>query len=117
MPLGFQRYTASTLFQKLLCTGADVTLEPSQCIIALKKKRNLPALLETLAKLPHESIPWLGNGQLVFLGATRCQPCHTADRAGLSTLGSILSAKIDDYESSARTGGRPRQSVTALRHG
>ena len=40
--------TASTLFQKL------------------------PALLETLAKLPPEPIPWFGNGQLVFLGATRC---------------------------------------------
>ena len=72
LPPGFQRCTASTLFDKLLCTGADVTLEPTRCVIALKKKRNLPALLETLDKLPAEPVPWLGNRHLVFRGATRC---------------------------------------------
>ena len=71
LPPGFQRCTASTLFEKLLCTGADVTLQPTRCVIALKKKRNLPALLETLDKLPAEPIPWLGHRQLVFRGATR----------------------------------------------
>ena len=72
LPPGFQRCTASTLFEKLLCTGADVTLEPTRCLVALKRKRNLPALLETLDKLPAEPIPWLGNRHLVFRGATRC---------------------------------------------
>ena len=72
LPPGFQRCTASTLFDKLLCTGADVTLEPTRCSIALEKKRNLPGLLETLAKLPAQPIPWLGNRHLVFRGATRC---------------------------------------------
>ena len=62
LPPGFQRCTASTLFDKLLCTGADVTLEPTRCLIALKKKRKLPA----------EPIPWLDNRHLVFRGATRC---------------------------------------------
>ena len=72
LPPGFQHYTASTLFEKLLCTAADVTLDPTRCLIALKKKRNLPALLETLDQLPAEPIPWLGNRHLVFSGATRC---------------------------------------------
>ena len=52
LPTGFQRYTASALFDKLLCTGADVTMEPTRCTNALKKKLNLPAQLETLDKLP-----------------------------------------------------------------
>ena len=72
LPPGFQHYTASTLFEKLLCTAADVTLDPTRCLIALKKNRNLPALLETLDQLPAEPIPWLGNRHLVFSGATRC---------------------------------------------
>ncbi|MDE0625732.1 MAG: transposase [Bryobacterales bacterium] len=71
LPPGFQRHTATTLFEKLLATGADVTLTPTHCRVALKKKRNLPALLETLDKLPTQSIPWLGNRKLIFQGATR----------------------------------------------
>lgn len=49
-----------------------MTLAPSRCIIAFKKKRNLPTLVETLAKLRAEPIPWLGNRQLVIPEATRC---------------------------------------------
>ena len=71
LPPGFQRHTAPTLFEKLLCTGADVTLSPSHCTVALKKKRSLPALLETLAKMPTQTIPWIGNRKLTFQGATR----------------------------------------------
>ena len=62
----------SCLFEKLLCTAADVTLDPTRCLIALKKQRNLPALLETLDQLPAEPLPWLGNRHLVSSGATRC---------------------------------------------
>ena len=72
LPPGFQRCTAATLFDKLLCTGADVTLEPTRCLIALKEKRRLPALLETLDKLGSQTIPWLGNRTLAFRGSTRC---------------------------------------------
>lgn len=68
---GFQRCTTFTLFEELLPTGADVTLKPTRCLMALKEKRNLPALLETLDELPAEPIPWLGNRHLVFCGATR----------------------------------------------
>ncbi len=71
LPPGWQRLTPSTLFEKLLRTGADATLDATRCTVELKKKRNLPALLETLAKLAPQPIPWLGGRPLVFRGATR----------------------------------------------
>ena len=39
--------------------------------MTLMKKRNLPAMLETLAKVDVCPIPWLGHRRLVFAGATR----------------------------------------------
>ena len=54
---GFQRCTASTLLEQLLCTGDDATLQLTRCLIALQERRNLPALLETLDKLPAEPVP------------------------------------------------------------
>lgn len=71
LPAGWQRGTAQTLFDKLFATGADIALEPGLCTVALKKKRNLPALLETVAAKDVGPIPWLGDRRLVIAGASR----------------------------------------------
>ena len=71
LPAGWQRGTAQTLFKKLFATGADIALEPGLCTVALKKKRNLPALLETVAAKEVGPIPWLGDRRLVIAGASR----------------------------------------------
>ena len=55
----------------LFATGADIVLEAGRCTVTLKKKRNLPALLEGLAGMDVGPIPWLGHRQLVFARATR----------------------------------------------
>ena len=49
LPPGFRRHTAQTLFKMRFATGADIALGAGLCTVTLKKKRNLPALLETLA--------------------------------------------------------------------
>lgn len=71
LPPGFRRQTAQALFETILETGADIQLAPGLCRISLRKKRNLPMLLEALARLPATSVPWLGHRRLVFDGATR----------------------------------------------
>ena len=71
LPLGFRRHTAPTLFEMLFATGADIALEAGLCTVTLKKKRNLPALLETLAGIDAGPIPWIGHRRLAFAGATR----------------------------------------------
>ena len=71
LPPGHRRFTARTLFRKMLSTGATVELAPDRCTVALKKKRNLPALLQTLHAQDPVRIPWLGNRRIQFQGATR----------------------------------------------
>ena len=71
LPPGHRHLTARTLFEKMLSTGAEVSLDTDTCTVALKKKRNLPALLETLYAQEPVQIPWLGDRRIVFRGATR----------------------------------------------
>ena len=55
----------------MLATGADIRLHPDLGTISLKQKRSLPALLQAVAKIQLEPIPWLGNRRLAFNSATR----------------------------------------------
>ena len=71
LPPGYRHCTALTIFESMLATGADIRLGPDLCTVALKKKRNLPALLEAVAKIQPEPLPWLGNRRLAISGATR----------------------------------------------
>ena len=71
LPPGYRHRTPQTLFESLLATGADINLEKHRCTVSLRKKRNLPALLEALDTVSPEPVPWLGNRVLAFNGATR----------------------------------------------
>ncbi len=63
----------------MLAAGADIRLQPDLCIVSLNKKRSLPALLEALAKIPLQSITWLGDRRLAFNAATRIQTAFAAN--------------------------------------
>ena len=71
LPPGYQRLAPRSLYERLLCNGADIALTPDRCTVSLKKKRDLPALLHALQAVGTPAIPWLGNRQIVFQGATR----------------------------------------------
>ena len=71
LPPGHRHLTARTLFEKMLCTGAAVSLDKDTCTVALQKQRNLPALQEALHAQEPVRIPWLGDRRIVFQGATR----------------------------------------------
>lgn len=71
LPPGYQRLAPRSLYERLLCNGADIALSPGRCTVSLKKKRDLPALLEALQAVGTPAIPWLGNREIVFQGASR----------------------------------------------
>ena len=68
---GYSHQTSRTLFERFLCNSGDVAITDTQIIIAMKKKRHLPALLTAMEPFQHPSIPWLGGRALVFRGASR----------------------------------------------
>ena len=71
LPPGHSQMSARTLFERMPCTGATVGLDEDTCVVTLKKKRNLPALLETLHAQKPVRIPWIGNRRIVYEGDTR----------------------------------------------
>ena len=71
LPPGHSHMTARTLFERMLSTRATVRLAEDTCVVTLRKKRNLPALLETLQARKPVRIPWIGNRRIVYEGDTR----------------------------------------------
>ena len=71
LPDGYRRLTARPLYDRFLCNAAEIALAPGTCQVSLKKKRDLPALLEALASVGTPSIPWIGDRRISIRGATR----------------------------------------------
>ena len=70
LPPAYRQLTARSLYDRLLCNAAEIALAPGLCTVSLNKKRDLPALLEALQSVGTQRIPWLGNRQIVFQGAS-----------------------------------------------
>ena len=64
---GFTNSSAQTLYNKFVNNSSNVTVNNEEVIIKLRKKRNLPAILEATSnnKL---TISWLNNRKIKFLG-------------------------------------------------
>lgn len=67
---GYSHMTSQSLYEQFISNPADVEIKEQKIIIKLKKKRNLPMILENMNKFKKSKMPWLNNKQLVFEGAT-----------------------------------------------
>ena len=65
----YENNTASTLYDMFVKNGGDIIIE-EDIKVYLKKKRNLPALLTSMQNFQGMKIPWLGNRELKFAGAS-----------------------------------------------
>jgi transposase len=71
--LDLDRYAHSsvqTLFEKFILNTADINIEQEQIIINLKKKRNLPLVLETMCQFSNIKYRCFKNKKLIFQGAS-----------------------------------------------
>jgi len=66
---GYEQCGAETIFNKFVDNMATIRCEGSEVEVVLKKKRELPLLLEAEREFANLEIPWLGNRRLVFSGA------------------------------------------------
>ncbi|MCF6333182.1 MAG: transposase [Draconibacterium sp.] len=67
---GYSHLTSQSLYEKFISNPADVEITKKKIIVKLKKKRNLPMILENMNKFKELNIPWLNNKQMVYEGAT-----------------------------------------------
>ncbi len=66
----YSNSTAQTLYDKFVLNGADIEIGEKAIKVKLKKKRQLPLILETMQEFTRLKYPLLGNKNLIFEGAT-----------------------------------------------
>ena len=67
---GYSHLTSQSLYEKFITNAADVEIGQNEIVVNLKKKRNLPLLLETMSRFQDLNYSWLDNKKLIFQGAT-----------------------------------------------
>ncbi len=73
MALDLERYSHiadQTLYEKFLDNSADVEIENNKIKIHLKKKKNLPIILQAMQKYKSNKYDWLNNLNVEFHGAS-----------------------------------------------
>jgi len=65
----YTNQTAQALYDKFVLNGADIEIGDKLIKVQLKKKRQLPLILETMLKFRNQKYPMLGNKKLIFEGA------------------------------------------------
>ena len=71
--LDTQRYkhlTDKKIYEKFLDNAADIHIDENQIQVNMKKKRNLPVILEDLSDMTNHKYQWLNNCKLIISGAT-----------------------------------------------
>ncbi|GAX61436.1 prolyl-tRNA synthetase [Candidatus Scalindua japonica] len=58
---GYTHNTSTTLFEKFLCNSGEIEIISKKIIVRMKKKRNLPTLLNEMEKLENIVMPCMDN--------------------------------------------------------
>jgi len=67
---GYTHNTSTTLFEKFLCNSGEIEITSEKIIVRMKKKRNLPALLNEMEKFENIVIPCMDNKKLIITGSS-----------------------------------------------
>jgi hypothetical protein len=73
MALDFTRYehlTAQSIYEKFIINDGDISIDEQSITVKLKKKRNLPLVLEKLKSFSQTNYSWLNGKKLSFEGAS-----------------------------------------------
>jgi len=66
----YSNLSAQSLYEKFVLNGADVIIQEETITVKLKKKRNLPQILEVMSNYSRLKYPWLKGRNVIFEGAT-----------------------------------------------
>jgi hypothetical protein len=65
----YERLCDERIYEKFIANNGDITIDKDDIKIELKKKRDLPQILEVLKTFEQTSYPWTGNKKLKFIPA------------------------------------------------
>ena len=66
----YEHMSIQSIYEKFIKNAADIEIDPNMISVSLKKKRNLPLVLEKTNLYPDQKYSWLGNRMITFKGAS-----------------------------------------------
>jgi hypothetical protein len=66
----YEHSTAQSIYDKFILNEGDIQIEDKSIIVSLKKKRNLPLILENMGQFNDVQFTWLGGKKIQFQGAS-----------------------------------------------
>ena len=66
---GYSHMTSQSIYEKFIANTAEIKIDQNKIAVALKKKRNLPLVLEKMKSYQNFKFQWLYNKKIVFEGA------------------------------------------------
>ncbi len=66
----YEHLSVQSLYDKFVLNGADIIIQEDAITVQLKKKRNLPLLLEAMQSFSRQKYPWFNGKNVIFEGAT-----------------------------------------------
>jgi len=66
----YSHLSVQSLYDKFVSNGADIIIRENTITVQLKKKRNLPLILEVMQKYSRQKYLWLKGKNIIFEGAT-----------------------------------------------
>ena len=66
----YSNLSNQSIYEKFIKNAADIKIENKEIIVNLKKKRELPLVLQTMADFEKINYPWLDNKKIKFTGAS-----------------------------------------------
>ena len=67
---GYSHMTSQSIYEKFISNTAEIKIDKNKINVALKKKRNLPLILEIMKPHLNLKYKWLYNKEMNFAGAT-----------------------------------------------
>ena len=62
----YQHFTDERIYEMFITNSGEITIEQEQIQIDLKKKRELPLLLDFFKKSNTLNYPWMDNKKIIF---------------------------------------------------
>jgi len=66
----YENISVQSVYEKFIKNAADIKIDQDNVQVFLKKKRNLPLVLEKTNPDPNQRYSWLGNKKITFEGAS-----------------------------------------------
>jgi hypothetical protein len=66
----YEKLSPQSMYEMFLDNVADIEIKDDEITVALKKKRNLPLVLEKMSNFSNVKFEWLAQKKLIFMGAS-----------------------------------------------